>query len=112
MAGAEIIDGEIDAAITQGLDLNDSAFGVFHRNRFGQLKLEQVWRQIGQLQRVQHGFRETFTLELHRRDIDRNRDFNPQRAPAGSLDTGGAQNPVADLADQAAFLGRLDKGAR
>ena len=111
MAGAEIINGEIDAAIAQGLNLDDGALGVFHRDRLGEFQFEQVWRQVGQFQRVQHGFGEAFTFELHGRDIDGDGNFNPQRAPAGPFTAGSAQDPVADLADQATFLGGLDEGA-
>ena len=40
ITGAEIVDGQFDAAVAQGAQLADGAFRIFHGHRFGDFKLQ------------------------------------------------------------------------
>ncbi len=85
-----------------------AAVEIADQHAFGDFKFQPRRRQAGFQQNLMHQLRQVAVLELHRRQVD----GDAQRPrPGRRLAAGGAQNPFAELDDDAALLGQRDEGA-
>jgi hemolysin activation/secretion protein len=94
----------------QPLEWGERRVGLAHRQRLGDLELEQARRQPGLLQRRGDDARQVRIVELTRREVDRHLQavLGPDE---GRPAAGFAQHPFADPQDQAGLLGELDEVA-
>ncbi len=91
----------------------DRGLRVAHRGAFGQFQLEEFGRQRGLFQHFRDHLRQSFMMELHRRQVDRNglqRQAGIQ--PFAGLPHRLAQRPFADRLDQAGLFGDPDEFVR
>ena len=106
IAGAEVINRNLDAHVGQFAQFADGAIDVAHQCAFGNLDLDAMSVRYMLAQTVHELFDELRVFDLARGEIDRHRDLRQHvAAPELGLAAGFVHDPFADRRDEAAFFG-------
>ena len=112
IAGAEIVERELDAPLRQ-LSQNPDRVLVVERDVLGDLELERLAWQAGVLQGVLDAVEQRCAVELGREQLDADAaEPQPHGAPSRRLRAGGVDDPAADVRRDGAARQGLDERPR
>ena len=113
IAGAEVVDGDLDAHCAQGIQGLERCIEVVHQHRLGDFELEVVERHADDARALPHAFGEARIVELHARQIHGNgHRRQPLFQPRIVLNERGDHDPFPDVHDHAGFLRHANEMAR
>ena len=113
VAGAKIIDGEVDPQLADGLHLEHGFVEIFQDHRFGELQHQAGGRDPAVVDDLLQLRQKITMVKLAGTDVDRNgRQFETLALPVDKLGAGLLQHPKTDLIDQAGLLGDRNKLSR
>ncbi|MNP23058.1 hypothetical protein D3C76_1157540 [compost metagenome] len=113
IAGAEVVDRQADALVTNALEQADGALDVAHQGVFGDLQLQVMGRKTSMRQCHFHFVGQRLVAKGHCRAIDR--DLEGAVAVTlelGQVLAGAAQHPQVQVDDQAVGFGDADETVR
>ncbi|MNM31227.1 hypothetical protein D3C81_417990 [compost metagenome] len=113
IAGAEIVDGNLDAQRLEVAQHGDGFLGIRHQRAFRQLQLQQVGRDVVLADRLEHFFLQAAHKKLDARDIHRQvHGADAAGAPFADLLAGLVEHPVPHPYDQPRLFQQGDEEGR
>ncbi len=115
VAGAEVVDGDVDAHVAERLEDLERASGRAHHRRLGQFQLQQVGGEARLLQGAGHVRDQVGVPDLAHGHVDADEDrrlAGVGQLPAAGLVAGGAQDPAAEGNDRSILLRQCDEPIR
>lgn len=112
MAGAELVEGKLDAVLAEVAQDSFGRCPIVHGQRLGDLEDQAGGIKTALAQGAANHCRQLLVLELTRGEIDRDADGRSSRAlPVSSPTSGLPQDPFAERLDHAGLLSQADEGA-
>ena len=109
VAGAKVVDGDLDPLLAQGVEDLDAALHVQHQHGFGQLQRQQARLDIGLPELLRHLPRQGGG-ELEAGEVDRDRyPHLPLTLPLPHLGQGGGEHPAPDFTNKPHLFGQRDE---
>ncbi len=113
VAGPEVVDGQSDAQILDGVQTPARARVVFEQDALGDLQVQPGTLQAALLEGLSQREQEVSAAELARRDVYRYADLVVEgHLPVPATTAGLCEDPATDLVDQAGLLGQRDESVR
>lgn len=110
VAGAKVIDGELDADVVEGVECGDGFFFVPHDDALGEFEFERARGQLGVLESAFDDGGEVAFLELSRGAVDGDFEvFKSGFVPAFGLFACLVHDPLAEFEDEVEFFGDRDE---
>ena len=109
VAGAEIVDGDRDAALLQLRERRDRLVGMRDDDAFGDLEIEILRREAARRERLLDDRQAAVVLQLLHRQVDRQTHHHALPVPLHDLPARVAQHARAERLDHPGFLGDRDE---
>ena len=112
VAGAEVVDRQVDARRAEAAEGRLGGLGVLHRHRFGDLAGEERRMDAVPTQRLLDALEDVLLAHLQCGQVHGEAHAQPLLAPPPRLPAGFLDDPVAQRADQSVALGQRDEHVR